>query len=288
MTRFRDPRTVAVGTVLTLALFIPSAGPATAAAQAVETASYDTVRVNGIDLAYRDIGVGEPLVLIHGFFGTGEMWDPLLEAFPDRRLIVPDLRGHGHSTNPEEEFTHRRAARDVFALLDHLGIHTFQGIGGSTGGMTLLHMATQQPERVEAMILVAATSYFPKPAREIMRRSDPDSVRARRLEGLARQHSRGEGQARALMRNFHDFRDSYDDMNFTPPLLATITARTLIVHGDRDEFFPVEIPVEQYRSIPDSYLWILPNSGHGPLLWSESGRRRFVEVGREFLGGEWR
>ena len=60
------------------------------------------------------------------------------------------------------------------------------------------------------------------------------------------------------MGQFQGFADSHDDMNLTPADLAKIKARTLIVHGDRDEFFPVEIPVEMYRAIPGSQLWIVP------------------------------
>lgn len=256
-------------------------------ARPAATAAYDTVRVNGIDLAYRLIGDGEPLLMLHGFSRTGAMWEPLFNDFADYQLIVPDLRGHGHSTNPDGEFTHRQAALDMFALLDRLGIRSFKAIGGSTGGMILLHMATGQPERVEAMILVGATSYFPESAREIMRGASPDNASTEQLEALAARHSRGMDQARALRSQMHAFKDSYDDMNFTPPYLATIQASTLIVHGDRDRFFPVSIPVEQYRSIPDSYLWIIPNAGHGAPLWSERGRDTFSAIALDFLGGEW-
>lgn len=54
-------------------------------------------------------------------------------------------------------------------------------------------------------------------------------------------------------------------MNFTAQSLSTIKARTLIVHGDRDNFFPVEIPVDMYRAIPDSASWIIPGGDHVPI-----------------------
>ena len=100
------------------------------------------------------------------------------------QLIIPDLRGHGRSTNPSGAFTHRQSALDVYALLDQLGVKRFKAMGISTGGMTLLHMATQQRDRVEAMVLIGATSYFPEEARAIMREvpgnalaGDPADVR---------------------------------------------------------------------------------------------------------------
>ncbi len=84
------------------------------------------------------------------------------------RAIVPDFRGHGRSTNPSRAFTFRQAASDMFALLDHLSIPRVKAVGLSMGAKTLLHMATQQPDRVEAMVLVSATPYFPAEARAAM------------------------------------------------------------------------------------------------------------------------
>src|SRR5713226_7411724 len=117
--------------------------------------------VNDIEMYYEIRGEGEPLVLLHGGGGAGVNWQLIFKEPPDGyRLIIPDLRGHGRSTNPSEEFTFRQCALDVFALLDHLGIHRFNAIGLSLGAKTLLHVATQQPDRVVAMVLVSATPYF--------------------------------------------------------------------------------------------------------------------------------
>lgn len=242
-----------------------------------------TVAVNGIELYYEIHGQGEPLLLLHGFGGSGQMWAPFVpELAKQYQVIVPDLRGHGRSTNPSGRFTHRQSALDVFALLDRLGIKTFKAMGVSTGGMTLIHMATQQPARVEAMVLIGATIYFPEQAREIMRKTTVESMTPEDYQRARAIHKHGDEQIRALRQQFHDFKDSYDDMNFTGPFLSTITARTLIVHGDRDEFFPVSIPVEMYRSIPHSYLWIVPNGGHVPIF---DPKQPFLATVREFFAG---
>lgn len=278
-------RLICVAVAVT-AWFTSSAVPVHA--QAATTVAWDSVQINEMLMTYRTAGEGEPLLLLHGFTGTGEMWASVLdELAPHFRLIVPDLRGHGRSTNPSDTFTHRQAALDVFALMDHLGINRVKAMGISTGGMTLLHMATSQPERIDAMVLIGSTSYFPEQAREIMRSSHPDSIPPEALERMGRLHRGGATQVRSLMRQFHAFKDSYQDMNFTPPQLSTITARTLVVHGDRDMFFPVEIPVEQYRAIPRSYLWIVPNGSHVPLLGTESGEEVFIDAALSFLAGDW-
>ncbi len=248
---------------------------------------YQTKELNGITLAYRVVGEGEPLVLLHGFTSAGVMWGDIPASYAgEYQVIVPDLRGHGQSTNPSGKFTHRQSALDVFALLDALGIDSFKAMGISTGGMTLLHMATSQPDRVEAMVLIGATSYFPEQAREIMIESNPENIPVEGFEQLGQIHARGAAQAKEIMQQFYDFRNSYDDMNFTPPLLGTITARTLIIHGDRDEFFPVDIPVMEYKAIPESQLWIVPNGGHVPLLNDDTERAFFTHVTKNFLSGE--
>jgi len=253
---------------------------------AQETAQGQTASVNGMQMYYEIHGQGDPLVLLHGFTGTSGSWRNFVDDFSEHyRLIIPDLRGHGRSTNPTGRFTHRQSALDVFALLDQLGIEKFKAMGSSTGGMTLIHMATQQPERVEAMILIGATIYFPEQARVIMRQTSPETASPERWENMRRNHQHGDDQIRALLNQFNNFKDSYDDMNFTAPYLSTITAKTLIVHGDRDRFFPVSIPAQMYEAIPDSYLWIVPNGGHGPV--GGENAPVFTRIALEFLRGDW-
>jgi pimeloyl-ACP methyl ester carboxylesterase len=226
-------------------------------------------------------GAGEPLLLLHGFSGSSQDWAPSISSLAGNfQLIVPDLRGHGRSGILSKPFRHDEAASDVLALLDHLRIQACQAIGVSGGGNVLLHMATRQPERVKAMVLVSATPYFPAQARPIMRHYS-DALPEQQREFLRRSHPGGDAQIEALLASTKAFADSYDDMNFTPPYLATIQARTLIVQGDRDPLYPVELSVEMAKAIPRSSLWIIPNAGHGPVL----GERwpQFLKVAREFL-----
>lgn len=237
--------------------------------------------LNGIEMHVESHGQGEPLVLLHAFGASGAMWGEMVrELATQYRVIVPDLRGHGRSTNPSQQFTHRQSARDVLALMDSLGITRFKAMGISTGGMTLLHVATSEPSRVEAMVLIGATIYFPEQARAIMRASTVDRLRAADYERGRQIHARGDAQTRELEAQFHAFKDSYDDMNFTGPYLSTITARTLIVHGDRDEFFPVEIALEMYRGIPNAQLWLIPGGRHVPIF---AAAVPFVATARSFL-----
>lgn len=245
-----------------------------------------TISVNGIEMYFETRGEGEPLVLLHGGGGVGANWELIFKEPPaNYKLVVPDLRGHGRSTNPSKDFTFRQLSLDVFALLDHLGIERFKAIGMSMGAKTLLHIATQQPARVEAMVLVSAAPYFPEQARAIMRQMSPDNHTEAEWRQMREWHKRGDEQIRALWRLPEVYKDSYENMNFTPPYLSTITARTLIVHGDRDPLYPANLALEMYAAIPRSYLWIIPNGGHGPIFGDMASH--FAENSLAFLRGDW-
>jgi pimeloyl-ACP methyl ester carboxylesterase len=240
--------------------------------------------LNGVQLYFEIHGSGEPLVLLHGFTGSSQDWTALTAEWSAKfQLIIPDMRGHGRSSNSSNTFRHDEAAADIFALLDHLGIATFKALGISGGGNVLLHMATRQPACVKSMVLVSATSYFPAQARSVMRQYH-DRLPEQEWARLRQCHPGGDAQIKALLASAKGFADSYDDMNFTPPYLSTIQARTLIVQGDRDPFYPVEISVEMAKALPRSSLWIIPNGSHVPIggeRWPE-----FVKAAGTFLLNE--
>jgi pimeloyl-ACP methyl ester carboxylesterase len=241
-----------------------------------------SVRVNDIEMYCEIRGEGEALLLLHGGGGIGANWNLIFhEPPPGYRLVIPDLRGHGRSTNPSGKFILRQSALDVLGLLDHLQIGNFYAIGLSLGAKTLLHMATQQPKRVEAMVLVSGAPYFPEQARVAMRTMVARQHTEAEWQQM-RQWHQSDDQILALWQMASEFADSYDDLNFTPPYLSTITARTLIVHGDRDEFYPVELAVEMYRSIPRASLWVIPNGGHAAIF---GAAEQFVSTALAFLGG---
>jgi pimeloyl-ACP methyl ester carboxylesterase len=244
-----------------------------------------TESINDFEMYYEIRGEGEPLVLLHGGGGVGAHWGLIFKDAPDGyRLIVPDQRGHGRSTNPSMKLSFRQLALDLFALLDRLGVERFKAIGMSMGAKALLHAATQQPARVEAMVLVSATPYFPEQARRAMRDVTPENRTDEEWRQMRQWHKHGDEQIRAIWGQLNALKDSYTDMNFTPPYLSTITARTLIVHGDRDPLYPVNLALEMYSAIPRSSLWVIPNGGHGPIFGDVADR--FVETSLAFLSEE--
>jgi pimeloyl-ACP methyl ester carboxylesterase len=245
------------------------------------------IDINGISLYWDTTGDGEPLLWLHGGMGCGADWTYIFkEPPPGYRLIAPDLRGHGATANPSGVFTFRQCALDVRALLRHLQIDRIKAIGLSGGGIVLLHLATIDPSLVASMVVISAPPYFPEQARVLQRAFSPAMLGEAEMARMRARHKHGEAQIAQLFAIVHAMGDTYDDVNFTPPLLSTITAETLIVFGDRDPLYPVSLATDLRHAIPRSYLWVVPNGGHGPVFGSDAPR--FVETSLAFLRGDWR
>lgn len=244
--------------------------------------------VNGYRMHYQVFGDpgAEPLLWISGWSGTGEDWKHIFKDVPfGFRVIGPDLRGNGASSGFHGTHAFRDSARDILVLLDHLGIHRLKAVGLSGGGVTLLHMATQQPDRIEAMITISAPPYFPRQARALQRRFSFESLDEEEKRRMRDRCKGGQQQIDWLIEQAHIMAETYDDVNFTPPLLGTITARTMIVFGDMDPLYPARLALSLREGIPRSSLWVVPNAGHAPVFGSHAAA--FVETANSFLRGDW-
>jgi pimeloyl-ACP methyl ester carboxylesterase len=113
-----------------------------------------TMHVNGVDLAYDEVGEGSPLVLLHAGIADRRMWDDALPALSARHRVVRlDLRGFGETPLPDGPFVY---AADIQALLDALGIAGADVVGVSMGGHVALDLALAHPQLVDRLILVGA------------------------------------------------------------------------------------------------------------------------------------
>jgi pimeloyl-ACP methyl ester carboxylesterase len=111
---------------------------------------------NGVSLHYEEHGSGEPLVLLHGGIGAGEMFEPIVPALAaGRRVITVDLQGHGGTADVDRPLRPETMADDVAALIEHLGLERADLMGYSLGGAVALRTAIQHPERVRRLVLVS-------------------------------------------------------------------------------------------------------------------------------------
>ena len=117
-----------------------------------------TVVTDGAEVAYRVTGSGPGLVLIHGTGGDGTTtWSPLAPLLePGRKVVVPDLRGSGQTKDSGESLALDAMVKDVLAVADDAGLDQFDLAGFSLGGFIALALALIAPERVGALIVIAA------------------------------------------------------------------------------------------------------------------------------------
>jgi pimeloyl-ACP methyl ester carboxylesterase len=115
-----------------------------------------TATVNGVQLGYRIVGEGAPLVLLHGGFGTMEMFGPNIELLAEgRQVIGVDLQSHGRSPAADRPMRFETMADDIAALLGELGLERAAILGFSLGGGVGLRTAIQHPEVVERLVVVS-------------------------------------------------------------------------------------------------------------------------------------
>jgi pimeloyl-ACP methyl ester carboxylesterase len=116
--------------------------------------------VNGIRLYYETHGPADAtrtLVLLHGGLGSGEMFAPVLPALSEgRRVILPDLQGHGRTADIDRPIDVQVMAEDIAALIEHLGLERPDVLGYSLGGGVAFFLAARHPELVGKAIVLSA------------------------------------------------------------------------------------------------------------------------------------
>lgn len=227
---------------------------------------------DGARIAYRVSGDGPPVVFLHGFLSSMDLWSAITEPLESEFTIVLfDLRGHGLSTNPPPIFDHSRFADDVIEVMDHLGFEQFGAVGHSAGGIGVLHLATAHPERVSWQVVIAGSPKLDLNVRESLSMypafEELDPTWRAYLEET---HPRGRAQIDQLLAGMRDYARDRADIDFDAQTLGKITGPTLVVWGDRDPFGPLELALRLFREIPDASLWVLPGMGHLP-FWPGFG-----------------
>ncbi len=115
------------------------------------------IETGGATIHVRVGGQGPPVVLIHGFGDTGDMWVPLAQALmADFTLVIPDLRGMGLSSHPPGGYDKKTQAGDIARVLDALNIRQADLVTHDIGNMVGYAFAAQYPERVTRYIAMDA------------------------------------------------------------------------------------------------------------------------------------
>ena len=112
--------------------------------------------VNGIDLYYEMHGTGKPLVMLHGGFGTFDMFTAFSPALAQNHQVIGvDLYGHGRTALTDRPLRFESMADDIAGLIDYLGLEKADLLGFSLGGAVALQTAIRHPERVNQLVLIS-------------------------------------------------------------------------------------------------------------------------------------
>src|SRR5207244_6086207 len=112
--------------------------------------------VNGISLYYEVHGTGKPLIMLHGGFGSFEMFTALSPALAvDHQVIGVDLYGHGRTALTDRPLRFEHMADDIAGLIEHLGLEKADLLGFSLGGAVALQSAIRHPELGNKLVLIS-------------------------------------------------------------------------------------------------------------------------------------
>ena len=243
------------------------------------------ITVNGATLFYEVSGEGEPLVLVHAGIADLRMWDPQVNSFSRSYQVVRhDMRGFGRSPMVPGPYAHHE---DLRALLDHLGVDRATLVGCSLGGATTIDFALQNPERVEALILVgSAIGGFqfdaepPKEWDELVAADEAgDLDRVSELEvgmwvdGPNRPPDAVDPAIRDLVREMNlialqnEALELGEERELDPPAvdrLPEIQAPTLILVGDEDQPRTLAAADLLAKELPNSQKTAITHTAHLP------------------------
>jgi len=247
-------------------------------------------------------GSGDPIVLIHGFPLTREVWDAQAAQLAQRsRVIRPDLRGMGASSVPEGPYLMETLAGDVAAVLDALGMERASIVGHSMGGYVAMAFCRMYAERVTRLALVCSRLAADSP--EVAKDREDLADRAEREDrvdaivdaylprlfaqltlvnrspivdaarAMARKNS-AKGAA-AMLRGMAQRVEAYD-------IAEDLKMPVLVVAGAADQIVSLNEAEKMRRAFPSARLRVLGRSGHVPMLEEPEA---LADLLRDFASG---
>ena len=239
--------------------------------------------INGINIAYDDHGIGQPLLFLHAFPLNRSMWSgEMMALLPEGqfRLVALDWRGFGESDTTTGISTMEQFADDVAALMDELGMQSAILCGLSMGGYVAFAFLRKYPQRVKGLILAdtrpgadtdeakatreqvarlaetqgasaVADLQMPKMLSEETRqhRAEVEMLVRRMIEAAPAEGIAAAARGMALRSNSSD-------------LLASITCPTLVIVGEHDVVTPPAVARDYAARIPHAQCILIPSAGH--------------------------
>ncbi len=260
---------------------------------------------DGHSTHYLEMGTGEPVILIHGFFYDTFTWHNNMNALAEHfKLFALDLWGFGYSTRKPLDYGYPLYAEQLLLFLDALHIEKAAIVGHSMGGGTAIHFAVRHPDRVKKLLLVDSAG-LPNPLPllgrltnlpilgelmygmqgNLMRRTalktnwihDPDFITDGYFENATRFHKiKGSTEVMLTILRKQFLHTLSQDVR----ALGALDIPALIVWGQRDKAIPLARGREMHALLKGSRFEVFDNAGHCP---HDETFARFNPLAVEFL-----
>jgi pimeloyl-ACP methyl ester carboxylesterase len=205
--------------------------------------------VNGVSMYYEEHGSGQPLILLHGGLGSGDMYAAILPLLAKgRRVITADLQAHGRTADVDRPLRYETLGDDVAGLIRHLGLDQADVMGYSLGAGAALRTAIQHPDLVRRLVVVSDAckrdGWYPESLAGMDQMGSqlaPMLMQSPPYETYSRVAPRVEDFPVLLDKTGELLRRDYD----WSAEVAAITAPVMLVYADADAIRPAHI-VEYY------------------------------------------
>lgn len=231
-------------------------------------------------LHHRELGSGQPMIILHGLFGFSDNWQTHAKKFEDYyRVILVDLRNHGHS-DWSDEFSYELMVKDLKELCDDLGLKNILLIGHSMGGKVAMLFAQKHKELLDKLVVVdIGVKAYPMHHQHIlagMHAIDLSKIKLRsEAEDILKQYIDSDGVRQFLLKNLY-WKEKGQlawRMNLSvleremENILSTLPEKevmlpTLFIRGELSNYI-LDEDIEQLEDqFPDSEIVTLKNAGH--------------------------
>ena len=255
------------------------------------------IQIKGLQMAYREAGQGKPLLLLHGGGLSSESWQRFAStAARSFRVIAVDSRGHGRTANPEGKVSYDLLAADIAGFVRAMGIEKPLIVGYSDGGIVGLTLARANPGLARALVVAGAApvvrdlTHYKKGLKTFFATQQPGVLRGSALAQLAsrrpamveayqkRHRAQGRSSWRKLLRDFWPMWSQ--PLGYERQDLAGLEVPTLVLLGEKDEFFRVEEARRLARWLPKGELAIAKGASH---TFFRDAPKRFGDMTMRFL-----
>ena len=242
------------------------------------------VQAGDIDIYYKWFGRGEPILMLHGGFMVIEGFAAQIPSLSRSHLLIAmDSRGHGRTTLGTEPMTYSQLGRDAAALLDILQVKPVTVLGVSDGGNAALGLAVQRPDLVKGLVLMGTSlnlenriADVEETTRSFLNPSSPELAITTALRSLINPERNSRTRFIEQMRRLWT-----EPSDVTLQDLSDVSAPTLIIAGDHDEFLsppddPLQVFEELRNAMPRARMTVIPGGHHGLTIEAAGTVNRLV------------